>query len=574
MGKDRARLLIALVAAGAAIAPARAHAQRVRGTLTDSSTREPVSGAVVSVLDSAGQFVSRTIADDKGRFTAALLRGARTLHIVRIGYRPVDAPLTGDSTMDFHLAPIASRLATMTASEGRVCPGKPGASEALEAWEQARDGLLASVVAREYNPPRLRIRTYWRTRDPVRKAIETDSSRTRDLVADRSYVAARPAWAFEADGYMREHLGGERDYFAPDEAVLLDPSFAATHCMRLADADAAHNNQIGIHFEPADIRSRDTVVDLAGTLWLDKVTPSLRSFEFEYTNLEPRARGSGGSLMFETMPNGVPMVVRWNIHSAILAIDADNSNGVRHSPPPRSMRANVRVLGYQETGGETGYAIWPDGSHWNLGLSKIVGVVVDQSGGRVPRARVWFNGGRDTVVADSEGVFRFPYEFPGNYVLVASDSVLAAQSIGRNIPTRVFLTETRDIAVQLILHPRSEVLPLVCPSSSYAPGTGVVFARLVYSDGSAADHAQVQVETSARLALKRDTAAARDTIDQPLRRLGESGDDGRFVVCGAGRDRPMRVRGVKNNLVGEATIDQWTDEIASLTIVLKSPAVP
>jgi hypothetical protein len=574
MGKDRAGLLIALVAAGAAIAPARAHAQRVRGTLTDSSTREPVSGAVVSVLDSAGQFVSRTIADDKGRFSAALLRGARTLHIVRIGYRPVDAPLAGDSTMDFRLAPIASRLATMTASEGRVCPGKPGASEALEVWEQARDGLLASVVARESNPPRLRIRTYWRTRDPVRKVIESDSSRTRDLVADRSYVAARPAWAFEADGYMREHLGGDRDYFAPDEAVLLDPSFAATHCMRLADADAAHNNQIGIHFEPADIRSRDTVVDLAGTLWLDKITPRLRSFEFEYTNLEPRARGSGGSLTFETMPNGVPMVVRWNIHSAILAIDADNSNGVRHSPPPRSMRANVRVLGYQETGGETGYAIWPDGSHWNLGLSKIVGLVVDQSGGRVPRARVWFNGGRDTVVADSEGVFRFPYEFPGNYVLVASDSVLAAQSIGRNIPTRVFLTETRDIAVQLILHPRSEVLPLVCPASSYAPGTGVVFARLLYSDGSAADHAQVQVETSARLAVKRDTAAARDTIDQPLRRLGESGDDGRFVVCGAGRDRPLRVRGVKNNLVGEATIDQWSDEIASLTIVLKSPAVP
>lgn len=574
MGTPRAGLLIALVAAGAAIAPARAHAQRVRGTLTDSSTHDPVSGAVVSVLDSAGQFVSRTIADDRGRFTAALLRGARSLHIVRIGYRPVDAPLTGDSTMDFHLAPIASRLATMTASEGRICPGKPGASEALEVWEQARDGLLASVVARESNPPRLRIRTYWRTRDPVRKAIESDSSRIRDLVADRSYVAARPAWAFEADGYMREHLGGERDYFAPDEAVLLDPSFAATHCMRLADADAAHDNQIGIHFEPADIRSRDTVVDLAGTLWLDRRTPSLRSFEFEYTNLEPRAHGSGGSLTFETMPNGVPMVVRWNIHSAILAIDADNSNGVRHNPPPRSMRNNVRVLGYQETGGETGYAIWPDGSHWNLGLSKIVGAVVDQSGGRVPRARVWFNGGRDTVVADSEGVFRFPYEFPGNYVLVASDSVLAAQSIGRNIPTRVFLTETRDVAVQLILHSRSEVLPLVCPAASYVPGTGVVFARLLNADGSAADHAQVQVETSARLAAKRDTAAARDTIDQPLRRLGEAGDDGRFVVCGAGLDRPLRVRGMKNNLVGEATIDQWSDEIASMTIVLKSPAVP
>jgi hypothetical protein len=573
MGERRAALLIALVATTAAIVPAQA--QRVRGTLTDSATGEPVSGAVVSVLDSAGQFVSRTIADDKGHFAAARLRGARTLHIVRIGYRPADAPLAeADSTIDLRLVPIASRLATMTASEGRVCPGQPGSSEALELWEQARNGLLASVVARESNPPRLKIRTYWRTRDPVRKRIESDSSRIRDLVADRSYVAARPAWAFEAEGYMRQHLGGEREYFAPDEAVLLDPSFAATHCMRLAGADAGHINQVGIHFEPADIRSRDTVVDLAGTLWLDRAKPSLRSFEFEYTNLESRARGSGGSLTFETMPNGVPMIVRWSIHSAILAIDADNSGGVRRNPPPRPMRSNVRVLGYQETGGETGSAMWPDGSHWNLGLSKIVGVVTDQAGERVPRARVWFNGGRDTVIADEQGEFRFGYQFPGTYVLVASDSVLAAQSIGRNIPTRVFLTESRDIALRLILHPRSEVLPLVCPTSSYKPGSGVVFARLVNGDGSAADHAHVEIETSARLVVAPDSAVARDTIGKPIRRMGEADDDGRFVVCGAGLDRPLRVRAAKNGLVGEATIDHWVDEIATLRVVLKVVGAP
>jgi len=155
MGERSARLLIALVAATTAIVPA-AQAQRVRGTLTDSSTREPVTGAVVSVLDSAGNFLSRTIADDKGHFAAARLRGARTLHVVRIGYQPVDKLIVdGDSTIDLRLMPIASRLATLTASEGRVCPGKPGASEALELWEQARDGLLASVVARESNPPRL-----------------------------------------------------------------------------------------------------------------------------------------------------------------------------------------------------------------------------------------------------------------------------------------------------------------------------------------------------------------------------------------------------------------------------------
>jgi hypothetical protein len=574
MGELRAGLLIALTAASAAITPPVAQAQRVRGTLTDSATGEPVTGAVVSVLDSAGQFLSRTIADDKGRYAAARLRGSRTIHIVRIGYRPVDATIAAsDSTMDFRLSPIASRLTAVTATEGRVCPGKPGASQALELWEQARNGLLASVVARESNPPRLRIRTYWRTRDPIRKRIENDSSHMKDIVADRSYVAARPAWAFEAEGYMREHLGGERDYFAPDEAVLLDPSFAATHCMHVVAADARHDNQIGIGFEPADIRARDTVVDLAGTLWLDSQKPSLRSFEFEYTNLESRARGSGGSLTFATMPNGVPMIVRWDIHSAILAIDADYSANVRRNPPPRPLRANVRVLGYQETGGETGFAIWPDGTHWNLGLSKIFGVVTDQGGARIPNARVWFTGGRDTVVADEKGEFDFKFQFPGNYVLVASDSSLAAHSIGRNIPTRVFLTETRDVPVQLILHPRSEILPLVCPASSYKPGTGVVFARLLNADGSAAEHARVEVETTARLVV-RDSVVVSDTLVQPVRRLGEAGDDGQFIVCGAGLDRPLRVRGLKNGLAGEARIDHWIDEIASLTIVLKPAAAP
>ena len=575
MGERRAGLLIAVVAATVAIAsPRAAQAQRIRGTLTDSSTHEPVTGAVVTVLDSTGKFLSRTIADDKGVFAAARIRGASTLHIVRIGYRPADKPIVdSDSTFELRLVPIASRLATLTASEGRVCPGKPGTNEALELWEQARNGLLASVVAREANPPRLRVRTYWRTRDPVRKRIESDSSRTKEFIADRSYVAARPAWAFEAEGYMREHAGGDRDYFAPDEAVLLDPSFAATHCMRLVGADAAHQEQIGIGFEPADIRERDTVVDLAGTLWLDRQKPSLRSFEFEYTNLESRARGSGGTLTFATMPNGVPMIVRWNIHSAILAIDAEASNGVRRSPPPRPLRMNVRVLGYQETGGETGYALWPDGSHWNLGLSKILGVVTDQSGTRVPGVRVWFNGGRDTVVSDAQGEFDFKYQFPGMYVLVASDSVLAAQSIARSIPTKVFLTDSRDIPVQIILHPRSEILPLVCPKASYKPGSGVLFARLVNADGSAADHARVEVETSARIVVG-DTLAPRDTLNQPVRRMGETGDDGRFVVCGAGLDRPLRVRGIKNGTAGEGTVDQWIDEIAVLTIVLKAAAPP
>jgi hypothetical protein len=56
--------------------------------------------------------------------------------------------------------------------------------------------------------------------------------------------------------------------------------------------------------------------------------------------------------------------------------------------------------------------------------------------------------------------------------------------------------------------------------------------------------------------------------------MGETGDDGRFVVCGAGLDRPLRVRGIKNGLTGEATVDHWSDEVVILTIVLKSATAP
>jgi len=94
MGEPKAGLLVALVAAAAAIVTPAAQAQRVRGTLTDSSTNEPVSGAVVSVLDSTGKFYARNIADDQGRFAVPRMRGAGTLHVVRIGYRPVDKAIT------------------------------------------------------------------------------------------------------------------------------------------------------------------------------------------------------------------------------------------------------------------------------------------------------------------------------------------------------------------------------------------------------------------------------------------------------------------------------------------------
>src|SRR5205085_791161 len=97
---------------------------------------------------------------------------------------------------DVRMSPIPSLLDAVSATSKRVCPGDKTSTDAFELWEQARAALLAGIVARETKTPRVRLRSYWRTFDPVRRHLVDDSTWFKDVTADRSYVAARPVWAF------------------------------------------------------------------------------------------------------------------------------------------------------------------------------------------------------------------------------------------------------------------------------------------------------------------------------------------------------------------------------------------
>src|SRR6185503_13563661 len=115
----------------------------------------------------------------------------------------------------------------------------------------------------------------------------------------RPFIAAASSAEFAATGYMREDAsGGDRTFFAPDADVLLDESFATSHCFHLQPSDAAHPEQVGLAFTPA--RNRETVVDVRGVIWMDRATPALRSLDFRYTELEPANTnaGAGGHMEF------------------------------------------------------------------------------------------------------------------------------------------------------------------------------------------------------------------------------------------------------------------------------------
>ena len=553
---------VALIAALAASTPASA--QRVRGSVTDSATGEKISGTVVTLTDSAGAFLARSIADADGKFAVLRLVGTARMHVVRIGYRPKDVVVGADSILDVRMQQVASVLATVASSGRRVCP-TDGHAGAIDLWEQARAGLLASVVAREANPARIRLRVTERTFEPIRRRTVRDSFDTKDVTVDRSFIAARPAWAFAEQGYMREVRGGDREYFAPDEAVMLDPSFAGTHCLHTIEGKGPRAEEVGIAFEPVREGGRDTLVDVTGVLWLARRGLELRSLEFNYTNLENEAKDAGGHIFFTATPTGVPMIERWVIRTPILAYDEESlPNGVRRRIPFRSERRNVRIVAHRETSGQVGFAVWPDGTRWHADLPRIVGHVDDLSGQPVSGAVVWLRETHDTVRTNADGRFELPYIFPGIYVVQASDSVLAAEGIARTVPQRFGLFNSDEARAILKYYPRADVFSLLCPTNSYKAGTGVLLAKVIDSHGDPAAKAEVDVEVQ-------QLVIAGDTVARPQVRRGETGEDGRFVICGVTRERQVILRAFKGSEAAGVAVDHWREEVVSVTIALKPP---
>lgn len=102
------------VAAIAAAAPRPAAAQggtaTVRGTVTDSTTQQPVANAQVQVVGTT----RGTVTNATGQYTIRVPEGAVTLRVQRIGFAPVTRTITAGAgataTVDFLMRPVAATL--------------------------------------------------------------------------------------------------------------------------------------------------------------------------------------------------------------------------------------------------------------------------------------------------------------------------------------------------------------------------------------------------------------------------------------------------------------------------------
>ena len=140
----------------AAIAPRPMVGQELRGVVRDSASRLPIPGAVVTLQDSASQPLARTTTSERGEFRIALLNhdAVRRIRVVRLGFRPISTrlpdPVDGVIRVELDLATISMRMApvAITAERPARCPRRRDGLVAMAVLDQARAGLLATIVAR------------------------------------------------------------------------------------------------------------------------------------------------------------------------------------------------------------------------------------------------------------------------------------------------------------------------------------------------------------------------------------------------------------------------------------------
>lgn len=521
--------------------------QGIRGSVKVRTTGSPIAGAVVVATDTGGTVRGQSITDAAGQFVVRAAPPVR-LRIVRIGYAPFESGILEVSdTVVAMMNPVALLLPRVHVVDTPTCASEPTQEEALALWEHVRFALMSSVVAREHARARVELLLYERTLDPKTQQVLRESRRRRTGVASRPFTAQAPAAELATSGYMRE-ANGFRDFAAPDADVLLDPSFASTHCFRLT-RHPVDSQRVGIGFAP--IEGRRNGVDVAGTAWIERGTASLNRVDFLYAGVEPAAAraGAGGTLQFVTAANGVVLLSHWMIRVPVLAWVSDGASMVGGGVTITDRRESrvLQVVETREVGGIIGKAQWEDGVVFTAARYSISGMVTAAGDGRpVPGAPVRILGAADSATADATGRFEIGVALEGRYQLLARDPKVPEHtaSFGR---AEVIVTadaaagEVRTAPatdLKVAVPGPAEIVATVCPRTDRPDRSALVLGSLnpesVWISGAelVAEWMSEVRGTGGRSVLTVATARDRQSVDS----------SGTFTLCGVPRDGLVRLQ--------------------------------
>ncbi|HXO85112.1 MAG TPA: carboxypeptidase-like regulatory domain-containing protein [Gemmatimonadales bacterium] len=334
------KALFALVLLGSA---GDLSAQVVRGQLTDSISRSPLSSAFLTLVDEHGTERARAITNAAGQFTlTAPTAGTYRIRSKRIGFRPYVSTLLelrSGETVSFNAAvdPIPVPLEQVVVAGDRQCDVESGASVAA-LWEEVEEALAA--VAWTSREP-----GYWYQVTQFEREVFTQDMRQgldstwRNAGFYQVPFRAVPAEQLEREGFVLVDEEGWT-YHEPDADVLISTSFLRTHCFETKVGKGETAGLVGLGFQPARNRR---LSDITGTLWVDRHSGELRHLEFKYVRLPQglSAPNAGGRVEFMRVPTGAWMVRDWIIRMAI----------AEEGRTPTGSATFLRTVGYRERGG-------------------------------------------------------------------------------------------------------------------------------------------------------------------------------------------------------------------------------
>ena len=479
-------------------------AQTMEIRLRDETSRAPIVGAIVRLLDEKGP-VAQGLSNEFGALVLrAAVAGSYRLKVDRIGWAGAMAgpfALGAGETLRRELLLSSTRLelpALSVEGESRCAINARGGALAVALWEEIRKALTASVISDEGTPQPLHVREFSRDLD-----LEGHPLREHRVVSRvylrHTYSALSPRVL--AEGGFVFPRGDRTMYAAPDARSLLSEEFVAGHCFR---AVPGPGSLLGLAFEPSRDRK---VIDVRGTLWVDRESSQLDFLEYRYTSLpEHLARGElGGRVAFRRLPSGTWIVSAWHIRRPHLLRDEIRGAG-------NTTRVRVRTTGFNDRGARVDVAA---DSLGRITRAVVRGQAWDSIAGRgLADAVVYLEGLADSIVTDSAGRFEFAVADSGDRILAIRHR--RAGLLGR--PARIAVRlAPRDTAIAEFSVPSLQTFArTLCGTTWMYSGLAGIL--------TSADSLPVPGLT-ARISWTTPAGERREE-------LARSGDRGVFAICG------------------------------------------
>jgi len=291
-------------------------AQELLGTLRAATSGAPAAGVLVTVSRAEDDaMLARALTSERGTYRVRTVAGTVIVRVLRVGQQPVElARLTlaaGEQRrLDAELPDMPVRLAAVSQLADNRCTVRPGDRTLVaQLFHSARTALLTSQAQAEDSS----------VRAVLRRVVHRYDARGRDVGrGDTSWLtraSLNPFQSVDLDLLLQEGFrvftpDGGMLYRAPGADVLTDDRFLANYCLRLAESPP-DSSWVGVTFEPTT--RRRGVVQVAGTLWLERASQALRRIEFGYRGLEPSLNRAtpGGVIEYTHTADGIWFVPEW-----------------------------------------------------------------------------------------------------------------------------------------------------------------------------------------------------------------------------------------------------------------------